>query len=224
MIPWETLDSADSPGSEELRLCRRGEDFAIRIGNLELMTSRTHGSEEALAKYACDPVSNRPGVRVLVGGLGMGYTLAAALEALSGDARVEVAELLPAVVEWNRTHLAHLAGRPLDDPRVTVKEQDLAVLLKQARGQYDAVMNDVDNGPDGLLLAANHWLYSPAGLRTTYHALKPGGCLTIWSVGPDVTFTRRLRLAGFEAREVRLKDRGGTRGRRHTIWVARRPG
>jgi len=222
MIPWETLDVANPPGGEELRLCRRGDDFAIRIGPLELMTSRTHGSEEALANLACESLADRERTRVLVGGLGMGYTLAAALAALPGDAVVEVAELLPAVVEWNRTHLAHLAGRPLDDKRVVVREEDLSDVIRASRARYDAIMNDVDNGPDGLLLMSNRWLYSDAGLRATLTALKPGGCLTIWSVGPMPAFTRRLTKVGFKARVVALKDRGGRKGRCHTIWVARK--
>jgi spermidine synthase len=222
MIPWQLLDAAESSGGEELKLFRRGDDFAIRIGHLELMTSRTHGSEEELAALACEPLAGRPDLRVLVGGLGMGFTLAAALARVPPGARVEVSELLPSVVDWNRTHLAHLAGRPLDDERVTVQTGDMAELLRSSSGRYDAIMNDVDNGPDGLLLAENRWLYSPEGLEATYAALRPGGILTVWSVGPDRSFTPRLTRVGFKARSVTLRDRGGRRGRRHTIWIANR--
>ena len=221
LIPWELIDRARIPGTDnELVLHRRGEDFSIRLDGMELMTSRVHGSEEALAELACAPVAGRPAPRVLVGGLGMGYTLAAALSRLGPTALVEVAELVPGVVEWNQGPLAHLAGRPLEDPRVRVRQGDIAAVLRAEPGGYDAIMNDVDNGPDGLLLPENAYLYGHAGLALTRAALRPGGVLTVWSVGPDVSFTERLRRAGFDAREVRLRDSGGRRGRGHTIWVA----
>jgi len=222
VIPWELLETATIRGGTQLRLFRRGSEFTIRVDGLSLMTSRAFGSEEALAELACKPVAGRPGPRVLVGGLGMGYTLAAALRHLGPEARVEVAELVPAVVAWNRTHLADLAGRPLDDPRVVVRECDMAQLLKQERGGYDAIMNDVDNGPDGLILESNNWLYTPAGLAVTRAALRPRGVLTIWSVGPDSSFTHRVRKAGFEAEAIDVKSRSRGKGRGHTVWVATR--
>jgi spermidine synthase len=223
MIPWELLDTAPMPGgNDELKLFRRGEDFTIRLQGLDLMTSRVHGSEETLATMVCERVGERANVKVLVGGLGMGFTLAAALQQLKSDAIVEVAELVPAVVEWNQGLLGHLAGHPLDDPRTKVRQMDFAALLKSSNSAYDGIMNDVDNGPDGLLRPSNRWLYSPRGLAATYRALRPGGVLTVWSVGPDVTFTKRLTAAGFEARARRIRDRGGLKGRHHTIWVARR--
>ena len=186
------------------------------------MTSRVHGSEEALAKLACEPIAGRPAPRVLVGGLGMGYTLAAALASLGSSALVEVAELVPEVVAWNRGSLAHLAGQPLDDPRVTVRLGDFARTLRSEPGGYDAIMNDVDNGPRGIILDDNNWLYSTAGLAATRAALRPGGVLTVWSVGPDERFTARLRRTGFTARAVDIRDQGGRKGRRHTVWVATR--
>lgn len=210
-------------GSDELKLFRRGEDYAIRLQGLDLMTSRVHGSEETLATMVCERVGERTNVKVLVGGLGMGFTLAAALQQLGPDAVVEVAELVPAVVEWNQGPLAHLAGCPLDDPRTRLRQADLAAIIKSSNSAFDGIMNDVDNGPDGLLRPGNRWLYSARGLAATYRALRPGGVLTVWSVGPDEHFTKRLTNAGFEARARRVRDRGGLKGRHHTIWVARRP-
>ncbi|MFH1533237.1 MAG: hypothetical protein ABIK09_21130 [Pseudomonadota bacterium] len=224
MIPWESLGRAAVPGSKtELQLHRRGEDFSIRVDGLELMTSRVHGSEESLAELACDPIARRPRPVVLVGGLGMGFTLGATLARLGPDARVEIVELVPGVVEWNRGPLAHLAGRPLDDPRTTVRVEDIAAVLRTSPNRYDAIMNDVDNGPDGIILPGNRWLYDPEGLAVTRKALRPGGVLTIWSVAPLRGFTDRLWKAGFKAREVRLRDSGKSKGRRHTIWVATNP-
>ncbi len=224
MIPWEHLDSATVPGTEtELHLHRRGTDFSIRVDGLELMTSRVHGSEEALAELACEPIAKRTKPVVLVGGLGMGYTLAAALDRLGPDARVEVAELVPEVVEWNRGPLAHLAGHPLDDPRTDVRNVDIAKLLQSSRDAYDAIMNDVDNGPDGIILPKNRWLYSAPGLEATRKALRRGGVLTVWSVAPLMGFTDRLWKAGFKAKEIRVKDTGRPKGRRHVIWVAINP-
>jgi len=224
MIPWEMLGRAPVPGTDtELQLHRRGEEFSIRVDGLELMTSRVHGSEETLAELACDPVTRRTCTKVLVGGLGMGFTLGATLARLGPDARVEVAELVPGVVEWNQGPIGHLAGHPLNDPRTTVRVEDIADILRSSPGGYDAIMNDVDNGPDGIILPANRWLYSSAGLTVTRQALRPGGVLTIWSVAPLRGFTDRLWKSGFKAREVRLRDSGKSKGRRHTIWVATNP-
>lgn len=222
MKRWEHIDRADVPGGGELMLLRRGEEFVIRADGLELMTSRVHGSEDALAEFACQPIAGRYRARVLIGGLGMGFTLAAALSFLRADARVEVAELVPDVVAWNREHLGHLAGNPLDDPRVTVRQGDFAAMIQAGRGRYDAIMNDVDNGPQGVIVDDNNWLYSRVGLLTTYDALRPGGRLTVWSVGPDSDFTGQLRKAGFDARAKAVRDRGGRKGRRHVVWVAKR--
>ena len=224
MITWEHLGSATVPGTEtELHLHRRGEDYSIRVDGLELMTSRVHGSEDTLAELACEPIARRTKPVVLVGGLGMGFTLAAALTRLGDDAKVEVAELVPDVISWNREFLGHLAGEPLDDPRTVVRNADIAKIIQSSPNAYDAIMNDVDNGPDGIILPRNKWLYSPAGLAATRKAMRRGGVLTVWSVGPLQGFTDRLWKAGFKAKELRVKDTGRPKGRRHVIWVAINP-
>ena len=220
MVPWELLGCAQVPGSgEELSLYRRGSEFSLRVKGRELMNSRTHGSEDALADLACAKIADRPCPRVLIGGLGMGYTTAAALRQLGAGAQVVVAELLPEVVEWNRGPLADLAGNPLRDARVTVREADIARILKEERRAYDVILLDVDNGPEGLIMKVNDWLYSPDGLDAVYAALTRAGVLAIWSAGPDHAFTKRLRRAGFEVNEVRVRARSGGGGR-HTIWLA----
>jgi spermidine synthase len=180
MIPWELLGSAQAPeNGPELRLYRRGEEFSIRVNGSELMNSRVHGSEDALAELACARIAGCPHPTVLIGGLGMGYTTAAALRHLGPDGRVVVAELVPAVVEWNRGPLAALAGHPLQDIRVTVQEVDVARILKEERLAYDAILLDVDNGPEGLTSKCNDWLYSSAGLGAAYAALRPAGVLAV---------------------------------------------
>jgi len=221
MVPWELLGCAQVPGSgEELSLYRRGSEFSLRVKGRELMNSRTHGSEDALADLACAKIADRPCPRVLIGGLGMGYTTAAALRQLGAGAQVVVAELLPEVVEWNRGPLADLAGNPLRDARVTVREADIARILKEERRAYDVILLDVDNGPEGLIMKVNDWLYSPDGLDAVYAALTRAGVLAIWSAGPDHAFTKRLRRAGFEVNEASVPARGSGRGGRHTIWLA----
>jgi spermidine synthase len=225
MIPWELLDSAPMPGSgETLRLYKRGTEFSIRVETRELMNSRVHGSEDALAELACARIADRHGPQVLIGGLGMGYTLAAALRRLGAESRVIVAELVPAVVVWNRGPLAELAGRPLQDGRVTVREVDVGRILEQEPLRYDAILLDVDNGPRDLTRQRNEFLYAPAGLNAALAALRPKGVLAIWSVGPDRSFTQRLRGVGFTVDEVRVAARGARGGRPYTIWLAaRRP-
>ena len=193
MIPWQLLGSSDVPGEPQpLTLHQRGSEFVIRIGALALMSSTAHGSEEALAELACTRLAGREGLRVLVGGLGMGFTLAAALRTLPASARVEVAELVPAVIEWNRGPLAHLAGRPLDDPRVTVHAGDVGDSIRVKRARLDAILLDVDNGPNGLTRAENDGLYSARGLAEAMSALKPGGLFGVWSVQPDAEFALSL--------------------------------
>ena len=164
MIPWELLDSVQVPGnSGELRLYKRGREFSIRVNGCELMNSSAHGSEDALAELACAKAAGRPNPKVLIGGLGMGYTLAAALKRLGSNACVVVAELAPAVIEWNRKLLAALAGHPLQDKRCTIREGDVAVVIKEKRNNYDAILLDVDNGPEGLARKGNNWLYAREG-------------------------------------------------------------
>jgi spermidine synthase len=223
MIPWELLDGAQVPGNgEELRLYRRGEEFSIRVDSRELMNSCVHGSEDALAELACARVADRTRPRVLIGGLGMGYTLAAALHRLGAGARVIVAELAPAVVAWNRGPLAALAGHPLQDSRVTVREIDVARILKEEHRLYDAIVLDVDNGPEGLTLKSNDWLYARAGLDAAFAALRPEGVLAVWSTIPNRVFAQRLRRVGFEVEEIGVRARSPRGGRRHTIWIAGR--
>jgi spermidine synthase len=224
MIPWKLLASAQVPGGgPELRLYQRGEELSIRIvGRGELMNSRIHGSEEALADLTCAPLSGCARPRVLIGGLGMGFTLAAALRHLGSGAEVVVAELVPAVVEWNRGPLAEVAGRPLEDRRVTVRVADVAQILSGEAQAYDAILLDVDNGPEGLTRRDNDRLYGASGLSAAFAALRPGGVLAVWSAGPDRDFSERLRRAGFEAEEMRVRARAHRKGARHVIWLARR--
>lgn len=226
MTPWVLLDTASIPGRGpgELRLYRRGEEFSIKAGTSELMNSRVHGSEDALAGLACARLRGRVRPRVLVGGLGMGYTLAAALAQLGEAAEVMVAELVPAVVAWNRGPLAELAGRPLGDPRVQVREQDVGLVMRTERDGFDAILLDVDNGPEGLTRQANDWLYGLGGLGAAYAALRPGGVLAVWSAGTDPAFAQRLRKLGFAVEETRVRAHAGRRGAWHVIWLAARDG
>ncbi len=226
MIPWELLDSAPVTGDRgELRLYRRREEFSILVsgGGGELMNSRVHGSEDALAELACSPLADRNGPRVLIGGLGMGFTLAAALKQLPESAEVVVAELVPAVVKWNRELLGGLAGHPLDDPRTAVRVGDVGAVLKRERSAFDAILLDVDNGPEGLTRRENDWLYSFKGLDAAFDALLPSGVLAVWSAGPDGAFADRLRQVGFDVEETVARAHGPKKGARHTIWLAKRP-
>jgi len=223
MIRWTLLDSVQAPGDgEHLRLLQRDTEFSIRVGNQELMNSRVFGSEQALAELACTRIADRPTARVLIGGLGMGYTLAAALAALNADAEIIVAELVPAVVVWNRGPIGHLANHPLNDTRVQVRELDVAKILRKETRAYDAILLDVDNGPEGLTRKENDWLYELNGLNAAYAALRPGGVLAVWSAGYDPAFTQRLVKVGFDAEEKRVRARGASGGARHIIWMATR--
>lgn len=221
MIPWELLAKTPVPGeSSELRLYRRGKEFSIRVNGSELMNSSAHGSEDALAELVCSKIADRSRPRLLIGGLGMGYTLAAALRRVGPNARVVVAELVPELVVWNRGPLAVLAGHPLEDARVKIREVDVAQVLQAEQRIYDAILLDVDNGPEGLTRQGNDWLYDRPGLDAAFAALRPMGVLAVWSAGPDRSFSRRLRQAGFKVDEVRVRARGSSGGGRHTIWIA----
>ncbi|MCX5837767.1 MAG: hypothetical protein NTW71_04520 [Deltaproteobacteria bacterium] len=223
MVPWQLLDSAQVTGeNKDLRLYQRGREFSIRVDGSELMNSRVHGSEDTMAQIACAKIAFLPCPQVLIGGLGMGYTLAAALNRLGAGSRVVVAELVPAVVAWNRGPLAALAGHPLDDDRVTVREVDVAQILRAEHQAYDAILLDVDNGPRGLTRKSNDWLYNRTGLDAAFTALRPSGIFALWSASPDVTFALLLRKAGFEVDEKRVRARGPRGGGYHTIWVAGR--
>lgn len=217
------IDTASIPGEGgELQLYQRGADYFIKIaGGPELMSTRTHSSEDALGAIACKGLREKPKARVLIGGLGMGFTLSAALKKLGGDAEVMVAEIVPAVAEWNRGDLGAFAGRPLDDPRTQVHVVDVTALLKKEREGLDAIVLDVDNGPEALTRASNEWLYTKAGLSVAFRAVRPGGALAIWSAGPDRAFTKRLRSVGFVVEEMTVRAHAG-KGSRHVIWMARR--
>jgi spermidine synthase len=220
---WTLVDSARVPGNGgELRLYRLGGEFSIRVDDDELMNSLAHGSEVALAEIACGRVSDRPHPRVLIGGLGMGYTLAAALQGLGPEAKVVVAELVSAVVAWNRGPLAALAGHPLEDSRVTVREVDVRKVMQADKSGFDAILLDVDNGPEGLTRHENNWLYGLDGLSVAFAALRSGGVLAVWSAGPDPAFTQRLHKVGFMVEEVQVRLRGFAEGERHTIWLGSR--
>ena len=218
----ELIDVAEVPGGPPLRLFRRGADYMILLERNELMNSRMSGSEEALAVMTCARLGKRKGLRMLIGGYGMGFTLRAALNATGPDARIEVAELVPKILDWARGPMAALTGSCLDDPRVTLIEDDVAVPIQHAAGRYDAILLDVDNGPDGLVRTGNGRLYSARGLAAARDALTPGGVLAIWSAGSDDKFTRRLKDAGFAVDEVAVKARSNGKGPRHVIWFATR--
>jgi spermidine synthase len=223
VIPWSLIDTAPVPGSaEELRLMRRGAEFSIRLGHNELMNSRLGGSEAALASQACERFRGRTRADVLIGGLGMGFTLRAALAVLGAQARITVAELVPAVSAWARGPMAEVFGDSLSDPRVRIQDGDVGSLVRHARSAFDAILLDVDNGPAGLTRTTNDALYDAAGLSAAYAALRPGGVLAVWSAGPDAGFTRRLRQSGFGVEEVRARANGARGGARHVIWIATR--
>jgi spermidine synthase len=223
VIPWTLLDTAEVPGDGgELRLLQRGAEFSIRLGHNELMNSRVHGSEEALANIASAKIGDRTRPRILIGGLGMGFTLRAALRVIGAESRVVVAELVPAVVAWNRGWLAGVSDRSLADARVSIREQDVASLIMSERSAYDAILLDVDNGPEALTRKANDRLYDQAGLGAAFAALRTRGVLAAWSAGPDRNFTRRLHNAGFEVNEVRVRARGARGGARQIISIATR--
>lgn len=219
MVPRVLLDTASLPGGGALRLVQRGNEYSIMLGAEELMNSRRTGSEAALARLACAALGARPRPRVLIGGLGLGFTLRAALPLLPPDAEIVVAELVPAVVKWARGPLAHLHGTSLDDARVRVVEEDVA--LSVGEGTWDAILLDVDNGPDGLTVATNDRLYGREGLAAARRALRPGGVLALWSARPDTAFAARLRRAGFRVEEHEARS-GGGRGARHVVWIAAR--
>ncbi|HEX8482411.1 MAG TPA: hypothetical protein VF650_10945 [Allosphingosinicella sp.] len=223
MIPRVLIDSAPIPGGGgELRLIRRGDDFWIMLGANALMSTRLRGSEEALATLACERIAGRPAPAILVGGLGMGFTLRAALASLPGDARVIVSELVPAIIGWARGPMAHVHGASLDDPRVGIVESDVGDLIAEGRSGFDAILLDVDNGPDALSRDTNDRLYDLDGLHRAKAALKPGGLLAIWSAAPDPAFSRRLGKAGFRVEEVTVRAHAGRKGAKHMIWLAAR--
>ena len=217
------VDTAAIPGGGELRLFAEGEHYSIKIaGGGDLMSTRMHGSEDALARITCEKIATVTEPQILIGGLGMGFTLAAALTRLGARAKVIVAELVPGVVEWNRGPLGEHAGYPLNDARVDVRECDVAAVIKAERLSLDAILLDVDNGPGGLTQVGNDWLYAMPGLAASMAALRPNGVLAIWSAHADRKFTERLRQSGFEVEEVPVRAHGN-KGARHLIWLATKP-
>ena len=233
MQPWETVDRARVADGTELALARRGDEWVVRAGGRVLMSSRQHGSEDALADLALARVDRAGAARtVLIGGLGLGYTLRATLDRLGPDARVVVAEISPELVAWNRGPLAHLAKSPLDDPRTRLQIGDVVARIAEANGAFDAILLDVDNSPSSMVLAGNDRLYGMKGVRACARALSRGGVLAVWSAGPDGPYVERLEKAGLAARAVTVPARGpGGGGARHVIFLgvkeaasSRRPG
>jgi len=223
MIPWVKIDTARIPGTDgELRLMRRGAEFSIMLGANELMNSRLSGSEAALATLACGKIEAVANPHLLIGGLGMGFTLRAALTVVGAGARIVVAELVPAVVAWARGPMARIFGDSLTDPRVSLLETDVSEAIRSHRQTFDAILLDVDNGPEGLTRKANDALYSPAGLKAAYAALRARGVLAVWSSRPNPPFTKRLCKAGFGVNEVPMRATGKGGGARHVIWIATR--
>ena len=216
----ELLATAQVPGGEELRLFRRDRDFMIVLDRNELMNSRMSGSEEALATLTCAKLKNVKNPRLLIGGYGMGFTLRAALAVLPAGASVVVSELVAEIIAWARGPMVELTAGCLDDRRVTVVDEDVAAVISAARGSYDAILLDVDNGPDGLTRADNGGLYSVKGLLAARAALVPGGILAIWSAADDPAFTRRLNANGFTANPTLVRARANGKGAQHTIWLA----
>ncbi len=221
MDPTKLIAEARTPAGERLTLTSRSGYFSVGVGRDLLMSSAEHHSEERVAELALADAAAWPGTRVLIGGLGMGFTLRAALDRLGAGGRAVVVELMPAVVEWNRGPLAHLAERPLDDPRVTLEVADLVDYVAARPEPFDGIVLDVDNGPEAFTATSNSRLYSRNGLRRLLAALRPGGTLVVWSAFESPPFLRRMQQAGFAARAVRARGRG-KKGARHTLFVGRR--
>lgn len=221
MLPWVELGRAKVPGGDEFRLMQRGDEFTIFAGTIGLMGSRQSGSEEVMADIAFARVGGRAKARVLIGGLGMGFTLRRVLAKFGADAEIVVAELVPEIVSWARGPLAGLHGTSLDDPRVTLKLGDVGNVMAADAQKFDAILLDVDNGPEGLSRPGNDRLYSAGGISAAKAALRPGGMAAIWSVAPDPKFTKRLGQSGMKVEELKARAHGG-KGARHVIWVATR--
>ena len=221
MIPRVLIDTANIPGSKEtLRLIQRGTEFSIMLGANELMNSRLSGSEEALGTLACAKLASCANPNVLIGGLGMGFTLRAVLAELGNDAKITIVELVPAVVAWAKGPMADHHGASLSDPRSNIVIDDVAALIRNYGAGYDAILLDVDNGPDGLTKGANDHLYSTGGLGRILSALRVGGVLAIWSAAPDRAFTNRLSAAGFAVEEIAVRAHKRKSGARHLVWLA----
>lgn len=221
MQPWQTVDRALAPDGTELLLARRGDEWVVRAGGIALMSSRVHGSEETLVKYALERVASPR--HVLLGGLGLGFTLRAALDLLPPDVPVRVVELVPELVRWNETHLADLALRPLDDPRVRLEVADVHDAILAAQGTLDLLVLDVDNGPSALTQAGNGRLYSEAGARKCAGALRAGGVLALWSAAADERYRKNLERAGLTVEMKLVAARAGS-GARDVLFLAKKAG
>ena len=219
MKPWEMVATTTTPDGSRLELLRHDGNYVIHADGYDLMTSYSHGSEDAMMSLACPrPCAD---ACILIGGLGIGYTLAATLDLLPPGGSVVVSELIPEVVEWNRGPLGPLAGHPLDDPRTDLVVGDVADIIRCSKSRFDAILLDVDNSVDSFILARNSWLYTPEGLAMAHRSLRPGGALAIWSVGTNRTFERRLRLAGFTTSTYPVRGRG-KRGGHYFVFVGLR--
>ncbi len=224
VIPWKLIDTGPIPGtSDTLRLKQRGDEFSIMLGQNQLMSSRLHGSEVALATLAHRRIADRKNAHILIGGLGMGFTLRAALEVFGPATRIVVAELVPAVIAWARGPMSAMFGSSLSDPRLTIEQADVVDIIRAKASEYDAILLDVDNGPEGLTRTANDRLYDLDGLKTAFRALRPAGILAVWSSRPDDGFTQRLRRTGFSVDEIPIRASDTRKGSRHHIWLAARP-
>ena len=221
MIPWKLLSRSKTPDNKrELILYQRDTEYSIRVNGQELMNSRMFGSEMMLAELSCPEIAERKNANVLIGGLGMGYTLSAALRLLHPDADVLLAELVPSVVEWNKNVLGSLAGDPLKDSRVTVVIEDVINIINNNTSAFDAILLDVDNGPDSLTQEGNDELYSMSGVAMIHRALRPGGVVAVWSSSPDTGFIQRLNRSSFHVLEKKVRGRTHKKGPVHTIWIA----
>ncbi len=221
MIPWQQIDTARVPGASiELRLMRRGAEFSMMLGQNELMNSRLSGSEEALATLACRRIEAVKRPHLLIGGLGMGFTLRAALAVLGPEAQITVAELVPAVITWARGPMADIFGDSLEDPRASIRSADVVEVIRSHPSAFDAILLDVDNGPEGLIRKANDALYDIKGLKAIHKSLRPGGVVAVWSSGPNALFSKRLGDVGFDVNEVAVRATAKRSGVRHVIWFA----
>jgi len=220
MIQRELLGTAQVPGGEQLQLYRHDRDFMIVLGHNELMSTRKWGSEEALAMLSIERLGDGKAPHLLIGGYGMGFTLRAALGSLGPKAKLTVAELVPEIIDWARGPMADLAAGCLDDPRVSLVIEDVSAEIARSRQRFDAILLDVDNGPDGLVREGNNTIYSRSGLACAKGALKPGGVMAIWSAGPDPAFASRLKRAGFHVEEAKVAARSNGKGPKHVIWFA----
>jgi len=221
MIPWQQIDTARVPGASiDLRLMRRGDEFSMMLGQNELMNSRLSGSEEALATLACRRIEAVKRPHLLIGGLGMGFTLRAALAVLGPEAQITVAELVPAVITWARGPMADIFGDSLEDPRASIRSADVVEVIRSHPSAFDAILLDVDNGPEGLIRKANDALYDIKGLKAIHKSLRPGGVVAVWSSGPNALFSKRLGDAGFDVNEVAVRATAKRSGVRHVIWFA----